>query len=147
MLHSSSLWNTTIVDTGAGLSNNGGYTIGSYQSLAGQFTITESYTITDIYGWIGKDSNNPETGTFTIELVSGGGQIPDGSGIFSGDANYSVSGPAWQGLTGIDWTIPAGTYWVEFGSRYVYSGYMPRASNPAWPRQLPLKWALDAQPS
>lgn len=57
---------TVIVDTGPGPSTGGGWTLDSMQSLAAEFSTSQSYTISDIEGWIGSTGCTPGTATLAI---------------------------------------------------------------------------------
>jgi hypothetical protein len=137
---------STIIDTGPGPESAGGYTVASYQWLAGEFVLDQDYFITGLYGWIARhtSSNDNTSYNFTISIYGDGGEIPDtGNRIYSNSA--SVSGPdeigKWAGYD-ITWIDPygntgqflsSGTYWAAFEVRppnYAdpLSGYMPEPS-------------------
>lgn len=133
-----------IVDTGAGPSGVGGWTLGSSstvaypQWLAAEFTLPSAYYITDIAGWI--ETSGRVGQTFTITVYGDGGEVPDtGSLLYSNVATVagSVGGAGWEGYH-IAWgsglELAAGTYWLGFEVRTgdTYGGYMPS------PAALPL---------
>ncbi|MBS1139017.1 MAG: hypothetical protein H6R13_470 [Proteobacteria bacterium] len=119
---------TTVVDTGVPSGNPIGsgpswiqFGLG-YVHVAGEFSLTTSTKITDIQGWIGGGAN----GTATLKITTDGGEVP-GTTLFStnftADADYD-----WDGASGLNWTLDAGTYWVAFWADTVgqyFSGGMP----------------------
>ena len=112
-----------IVDTGPGPVNVGGVALGDGQSLAGEFTIGQQYTITDVEGWIGDIGFGGSTAT--VAIYTDGGSIP-GTELFS--AGFSVGATdAWYGASGLSWLLDAGTYWVSYEVRAgdTLDGYMP----------------------
>jgi hypothetical protein len=111
-----------IVNTGPGSNVTGGISLAVDQWLAGEFTVTEGFSITDIHGWMGVISS----GALQVTLYSDG-DVP-GASLFSQQATIaSGSFPTWHGAANLGWLIGPGTYWVAFevppGSSFV--GYMP----------------------
>jgi hypothetical protein len=110
-----------IVDTGPG---NTTYTSGSLldgsQWLAGRFTTNQSYTITDVQGWIGGPSFGG--GTATLAIYSNDAANLPGTELYSARFNVPSSPLAawygdWYGANGLSWALDAGTYWVAFEVR------------------------------
>jgi hypothetical protein len=103
-----------IVNTGPGVEGSGvgGLALTSTNSLAGQFTIDQDWKINSVEGWINAFQNSPTTAT--VGIYSDGGDVP-GSELYSA-AFESIPGnyTYWQGATGLDWLIGAGTYWITF---------------------------------
>jgi hypothetical protein len=64
-----------IIDTGEPPDVDGGAVLDSSQWLAGEFTLTEAYTITDVLGWMNCDT----PGDVTVVIYGDGGDVPDGS--------------------------------------------------------------------
>ena len=91
------------------------------QWLAGQFSITQSYTITDVQGYIRQTSWSP--GTLTLSIYGDGGIIPDTSTVlFRGQ--FTVPHPGfygyahdWFGISEMNLDLSAGNYWVAFEVR------------------------------
>lgn len=105
-----------IVDTGAGQSSIGGPAVGSDQSLAGKFTLTYSHNIKSVEGWFGTVGGIDFTLTAAI-YTDGGLGIPIIE-LFS--QQFLLDNPesgtnAWDGAYGLNWALPAGTYWLVFG--------------------------------
>ena len=115
---------SVIVDTGDPTTPGWGLT--KVQWLAGEFTTSQAYSITDISGWIREDG-----GTITLALYGDGSGVP-GTWLHSGSfavpyINGLTNSPyGWHGLSGLDWDIPAGTYWAAFEvhAENTYSGGM-----------------------
>lgn len=125
-----------IVDTGPGPVPGvpGGYWInGSFQWLAAKFSLDQTYSLTDIYGWMGlykNDNGNPLSGNATISIYGDAGQIPNATDI-KYSRSFSVTDPTvdWRGISGLSWNLSSGNYWVGFGSRQdTLSAYMPYPS-------------------
>jgi hypothetical protein len=121
---------TTIVDTGptpssfssaVGLSNDGT----NIYYLAAQFTTSAAHTITDIQGYMNNDTSFKVTGVISENIFDDYiGKYRPGDHIFS--ASFDVGSTAnWYGLSGLDWALPAGTYWIVFEPLLGFSGSMP----------------------
>jgi hypothetical protein len=113
---------SVIVDTGPGkVAYGGGFALQPDQWLANSFTLADSETITGINGWI-----TGNAGTLKIGLYSAQNGLP-GTSLFSADAKADqyFSG-AWVGVSGLAWTLNAGTYFVAFEvpANYTFRGAM-----------------------
>lgn len=109
----------TIVDTGTPVTMFGGYTVSPYQQLAGRFSVASETSITDVSGFIGDSAG----ARITIAIHADRG-MPEGI-LYSGSFT-TVAETAFQGLSGLDWRLDAGDYWISFiGSAL---NYMPRAA-------------------
>ena len=133
-----------LLDTGPGPSDPAGYPVygpnspygngQGYQSLAGEFTINQSWTISSLSGWMaaaGPAFNFPPG---PVELSASiysnapansavyGGAGQPGSTLFSAPFALSLCASAdqsscpvgWQGPTALSWSLNPGTYWVVF---------------------------------
>lgn len=112
-----------IVDTGPGnvAYGGGGYALQSTQWLANTFTLADSETITGINGWMIGNA-----GTLQIDLYSAQNGLP-GTSLFSADAKAEQwFNGAWVGVSGLAWTLDAGTYFVAFEvpANYTFNGGM-----------------------
>jgi len=87
------------------------YSLNYGQSLAAEFSIGSSTTITSVEGYMNSLYGNP---TATITISQDAGDIP-GSTIFSGNFT-GAPGEGWQGLSSLNWILGAGTYWVTFNN-------------------------------
>lgn len=123
----------TIVDTGPGDLIATGVVLsapdinGNYQSLAGKFSLTSATSVTSVEGWIGQDFFN-SSGSLVISVG-----LSPGDALFSGSVltSQGMSDSHWMGLTGLDWSLGAGDYWVTFSATGGFSGWMSTmATNP-----------------
>jgi len=119
-----------IVDTGTP-SLGGGWDLGNGTSftypqwLAAKFELLQPTTITDVLGWM----YVYRTAGLTVAIAADGGNIP-GADLYSGSTVVSFNNyqSNWEGLTGLDWQLDAGTYWVKYEGAVDYYGGM---DNPA----------------
>ena len=119
-----------VIDTGPGYTGfPGGLTLGSApdgtggQSLAGRFEIPSFTHVTAAAGWIatfdtqfGAQFTSSYEATLTIGIASDAGSLP-GSLLFQSSTVHGSQAAGWTGLTGLDWGLLPGTYWITF-SRY-----------------------------
>lgn len=106
-----------LIDTGEGSGTP--TALDSVWWLAGEFTLGEQFTITDILGYMNPGFEAPPDGIglLTYAIYSDGGEIP-GTELYS--TEYGVTPavePDWYGPDGLAWTLDAGTYWVAFEVR------------------------------
>lgn len=101
-----------VVDTGAG-TTSGGNSLDGTDWLAGKVTFADALTITSVSGWL-KDLEGAGN-SFTIALYSDAANLP-GNLLQSATATIStVAGVAgWNGASGLNWSVNAGSYWVAF---------------------------------
>jgi hypothetical protein len=112
-----------LVDTGQPTGNSGGANLEGFyytQYLAGEFTLNGSYIITGVEGYM----EVYRSGVLNLRIYSDGGAVP-GSNLYSGTVTPPVSGLNWQGLTGLNWALGPGTYWIAAEPSTNFSGYMP----------------------
>lgn len=126
---------TYLVNTGQGSGTSGAWALGEWQWLAAKFTAPSMYSISSIEGWMKQLYSNPAQ--LTAKLYSEGTDVSGLSapGPLLYNSSFSVTGDAgWYGLSGLDWNIGPGNYWVAFegsGSGDGYSAEMPfPAENP-----------------
>ena len=127
-----------IVDTGAFYCASGagtqcgGSPLSHDESLAAKFSLQGVTNVTDIFGWMNTDAWSGNS--LTIALYGDGGQLPDTSqALYSSAFSILRTGTGdgyrneWQGLSGINWLLNPGSYWIAFEVRpgQDYSGYMP----------------------
>ncbi len=130
-----------LLDTGPGPDNPIGYSVygqnsgfggsGYYQSLAGQFTTSETWTIDSILGWMAADPIVPPgPAELHVSIYSNAPSNPavyvgtgqPGSVVFTAPfqvthcsaASQSTCPVGWQGATGLSWNLSPGTYWIVF---------------------------------
>jgi hypothetical protein len=101
----------TIVNTGAGTAG-GGYGLDSSQSLAAEFSIGLSYTITNVQA----DMQFDEGGILTVSLYADNGAGSDVPGTLLQTVSLTIINKprAWVGPDNLNWNVAAGTYWIGF---------------------------------
>lgn len=105
---------TTIVDTGPATPVNADeFTSGGHR--AGQFVLDSTTTITSVERWTAVRTGGDAF--FGIHADAAG--LP-GSAIEGMFAPFAVAagGPAWVGVSGLNWELSPGTYWLRFSSRF-----------------------------
>ena len=116
----------TIASTpsGIGYCRSGGcWSLYSVQTLAAHFSVSETTHITSVLGWLAPGYDD----TVTISLLQSSGApgpnalpgqaLQSASFAFArlpGDSDYYYS--RWAGVSGLDWTIAAGDYWISFAA-------------------------------
>ena len=126
---------TTIVDTGTPTEVGGGSSLvntgGRFQRLAAQFTLDRPATLTAIEGYlVGQRLRSTFHITLTTSVIAGFNTIP-GSTLFSAQATSSSDNFAdWSGLSGLNWAVNPGDYWVVFSVNPgdSFNGYMPNGA-------------------
>lgn len=129
----------SIVDTGVNPCNDnycGGATLSSVVNpddmWAARFNLGTDAVITDINVWVGTFFNIDTS--FTMALYGDNLTIPDTSNeLFSQDVFITDTGVEdnfnnqWQGLSGLDLALSAGSYWLSLELRdgNNYDGYIP----------------------
>lgn len=108
----------TIIDTGVPTNTNiqwsfHGNSI-SEEWFAGQFTISQSYTLTDIYLYL-----TPRyTGTANVAIYPGASLPELGSELFVKTYTGTTGGPTdWYEVSNSSWELSSGTYWVAFEAK------------------------------
>ena len=101
------------------------------QSLAAEFSLSDQTILTSLSVWM---SSFGFADTFTMAIYADAGSVPDsGTELFSQTVTMSDTGYAdgydnqWQGLSGLDWILDAGDYWLSLEVRegQSYYGYLP----------------------
>ena len=123
-----------LVDTGAPPVSSGGDTLSQAQWLAGQFNVADFYSITDIQGWMGIRSsglvdvviyNGSVPGAFPdTKLIPNTGNESFRQSVFlAGNNNLND----WHGISGLNWNLSPGDYWVAFENKGIsnFEGWMP----------------------
>jgi hypothetical protein len=110
-----------VVDTGSGpdiIDTPQGLLLEDGARFAGEFSISEAYTISSIEWW-GQITNTSTSGGDPLRAViyADGGDVP-GSQLFATTFGTTAVGGGgdfpshWFGVSGLDWLLDAGTYWV-----------------------------------
>jgi hypothetical protein len=103
---------TVLVDTGQG-NPSGGYSLfhdgTNFNFLGGKFTLAKPFAIGSVQVWMVRPS-----GTLAIKLrANTGGNLP---GAELASANFPVTfagfSAQWTTFSGMNWSQPAGTYWI-----------------------------------
>ncbi len=149
-----------IVDTGQPSINTSGNSLNSSDWLAGKFTLSQTYTITDMQIWIVPATKG---GVLSYAIYDDGGNIP-GSSIIRSSSNSIAqnTNPQWVGLSGLGGSLAAGTYWISLqpDSSSDLNAYLPagapnplvnyafRSSSGSWAPYNPIGFGLrvDAVP-
>ena len=97
-----------------------GNTIVNYR--AGQFTVTETVTLESVEHWaalpadadvrLSIRSNSSCTTEFGTNPCPSGIFFDATSDLYAGVVSATAGGPAWIGLSGLDWVLAPGTYWL-----------------------------------
>lgn len=112
-----------IIYTGPGPDGAPGYIFDSTYWMAAEFTLPTAYEITDVEGWMYVVSGSHMA---NISIYNDGGDLPGNPTPFSQSFNVINLPPAdWVGLTGLSWSLPAGTYWAVFGGSGTLQVGMP----------------------
>lgn len=103
-----------LVNTGPGPASLPGWVVGEgTQWLGSEFSIDRAATVTDVRGWLCCGS-----GTLEIAILTDDGEIP-GSVVYSAtlETDLNAAGPLarWTGLSGLQWHLEPGTYWISLG--------------------------------
>ena len=102
-----------IVDTGDPVANHY-YGIADFYYYAGQFSTTQAYRVTSVEAYLGSIPGYPPAGgTFMFTLFANDNGLP-GTLLFSRAVSLGDDTPiGWHGPSGLDWLLPAGTYWLS----------------------------------
>jgi len=112
----------TIMDTGPGPVATGGVAVAPTEWVAAWFQVLEEATVTDIYGWF---YPIVPLESFVISLYSSTGDNQIDDQLFTGNFTMQPgSATDWYGLTGLDWTLNPGYYWVSFEALSPAAGWV-----------------------
>jgi len=117
----------SIIDTGPGDGGNSGFTLNWQNRLAANFAIDSETTLTSISGWI-HWTNDRSYSTLNFSIYSNLNSLP-GVELYTGSVLIPITTIQatnqvnWNTLSGINWTLDAGQYWVGFSTPD--SGTMP----------------------
>jgi hypothetical protein len=107
-----------LIDTGAPPPGSSlGWTLAIEQSLYAQFTLTDSTVITAIEALMGGEAQTVTIGIYANNSVPGLDDLPGGTPFLSAkfqDVATPFDAFTWQGVSGLDWSLAPGTYWVGF---------------------------------
>jgi len=131
-------YSDTFVDTGTPTGGSSANSLGSGSWIAAAFSTSTNYNITEISAYFGNpDVTNETQLTMALYANDAGGQIP-GSELYTTQLDvpyHPTIWLRWEDVSGLNWYIPEGTYWVSFevrtGDGDNYAGSMPK--NPPSP--------------
>jgi hypothetical protein len=90
------------------------------------FTLENAATISQLDGWM----RVRQAGILTVSVfsVSASTGLPDVELFTASAALAQNTTPAWRGVSGLNWTFDAGSYWAIFGAPDgdTFYGSMPR---------------------
>jgi len=104
------VWAGPIVDTGPVLIEDG--RINSVQTRAGQFTLSSATLIDSFFHWmVITASGNMSFDIYTNDSTN---NLPGAAiaGLTRTFAVTNANSPDWFGVTGLNWSLGAGTYWL-----------------------------------
>jgi hypothetical protein len=93
---------------------------------AGEFVLQQAYDITDISTYL-----TPRyAGTVTVALYPASGLPGSAAELFSGTFQGTTGGATdWYGISGLNWSLQQGTYWVAFEARDPQENYYSTLPN------------------
>jgi len=100
---------TTGTGTPPKINDVGGYALDSTDWLAGQITLNGAQTVTSIQAYLDDIAGGPGD-NFNITLYADNGSNKIGAQLDSAVATWNSAG--WNGLTGLNWAVAGGKYWV-----------------------------------
>lgn len=110
-----------IYNSGPGANQQGGTSVNTAQYVAVEVALDGPATIGSIEAWLAVF--NP--GSLTISLHGSSGLTP-GAQLHSKAVTLSTTTTAdWYGVSGLDWTVDAGTYWISLIPDAVLSAALP----------------------
>lgn len=100
-----------VVDTGTPDNTSSLLSVNSAQYIAGQVSFAQSLTIDRIQVYLQADLGTGAGDTFSISLYSDqGNQVGT---LIDGDTTLASFGAdGWNGVSNLNWSVGAGTYWV-----------------------------------
>jgi hypothetical protein len=101
----------TVVDTGTPTNQPPfGYALDSVDFVAGEVDFANAMQVNSVAAHI---LGGTAGDTFTVALYAdSGAHAPTGSALYTATATYTVDG--WNGVSGINWAVSTGAYWVAF---------------------------------
>jgi len=116
-----------LIDTGPGLDYWGGSQVydarpdePQFSRLAGQINISAATTLTEVQAWmITHDFGDQGKDWLQVSLYAANSNTEVGNKLYSQVVGLATSAPtggletpAWQGVSGLNWQVQAGTYWL-----------------------------------
>ena len=108
---------------------------GNYQYVAGNINFASAYQINSIDTYLKfLEPYFASSGAFSIVLYNDDNTSGPGNLVYSADGGYmpADSHGAWYGISGLDWLVEAGSYWIAFEAQDSFiSAIMSYAAQPA----------------
>lgn len=112
--HAYDVVNTAVPLNGLVMSN----TVDSGNWMAEKFSVSASTQIDSVMAYLLSADTAGDAGkTFTIALYANSGNLPsldfsaaNQGQLFQATASYNANG--WNGVSGLNWTVAAGSYWI-----------------------------------
>ena len=113
----------SVVDTGTPPETLG-WSFSNSQYFAGEFQLTSDSILDSIQGYF-----STEPGAVDISIHANSGDVP-GAILYTASLATSSAATDWNGLSNLDWSLGAGTYWVSFKPTFAASNFssMPGAA-------------------
>ncbi len=106
-----------IVDTGGNASGTN-YILSPGQYFAGQFTTDLNYTVSDVSAFFSSSS----AGDLTLGIYNNSSDNV-GTAVFEQSFSVAANSTAgWYGLSGLNWSLASGTYWIALIPDSVFGG-------------------------
>ena len=84
------------------------YVVDAYDWLAVRFDVASTFTVTGVGAYLNSISGNPGE-QFALALYD---DAPGKPGALLNSATVNFSGNGWNGVSGLNWTLTAGSYWL-----------------------------------
>lgn len=140
--HAYDVVNTAVPLNGLVMSN----TVDSANWMAEKFSVTSNTQIDSVMAYLlSADAAGDAGKTFTIALYANSGNLPsldfaaaNQGQLFQATASYN--GDGWNGISGLNWTVAAGSYWLalEGGTDANSAAYLQAPTG-----ALPVAQAVD----
>jgi hypothetical protein len=115
-----------VVDTGTP-TGNPAWSLGNFQYFGAEFTLTSDVVIHGVDGYFSASNG----GVMDFAINSDGGNVPGAALYTTASSIASNTALGWHGVSGLDWALSAGTYWLTFHVDGGLYGTMPgSAPNP-----------------
>lgn len=120
-----------LLDTGTPTGEGGGpigvNSTASYQTLAGAFETSQPHVVTSVEAYL-EDFEEP--GSLTFRITGRDGNLPDvGNTLFSANFDQAEDlSMGWYGPTGLNWSLPAGSYYLVLDPQPGFSTGMPQGA-------------------
>lgn len=116
-----------IVDTGTPVNNAPVWALNSWQYFGGKFSIGSDQTVNAIEGFF----SAVEGGNISFAIHANGGNAPGAVLYATSRTVTDNTSMNWHGVSGLNWALSAGNYWVSFKpDADIAGGVSSSAANP-----------------